>query len=265
MPDLQDLADQLARSNLRNVDVQNLVHDQLLGMRSRLKTSDENLIGPVDAAATLVRSLDALDVETGDEVRNLIVKLVSLVSDACGRRGIPSQVGTPQATPSSVTNAGLSTLNDMALGDVMVQLGLVTQDQVDTALIEMTRSGRPLGETLIQIGASTAEDVQRGLNLQHLLSKADPSKSSAGQRPPASETIHAILLGEILVRMGRITHPQLEQALRLQQEDGMRVGEALVELGMVTWADVAEAVRVQDMRGGSSERNADETIVRLDD
>ncbi len=52
-------------------------------------------------------------------------------------------------------------------------------------------------------------------------------------------------LGQILLRARIITAPQLEQALAVQQRDGLRLGEALVRLGFATEDDVAWALSTQ--------------------
>lgn len=46
------------------------------------------------------------------------------------------------------------------------------------------------------------------------------------------------LLGEMLVKNGIITPEQLETALKLQKEKGMRLGEILLELGYITSKDL---------------------------
>ena len=56
-------------------------------------------------------------------------------------------------------------------------------------------------------------------------------------------------LGRLLVRMGRITEAQLEQAVQhfldAYQGQSKRIGEVMVELGMITPHEVAEALQIQ--------------------
>ena len=157
-------------------------------------------------------------------------------------------------------------LNDMMLGEVMIQLGFVTTEQVDQALKMMAETGRKFGEALVEIGAATPEDVAQGISLQGVL-----SKKSAGQAPvendqrfDRAQVLHGILLGEILVLMGRIDRAGLQRGLEHQRHTGSRIGEALVDLGLISWDDLDEAIRIQHSRGGSSELNEASTIVRLD-
>ena len=150
----------------------------------------------------------------------------------------------------------------MALCELLVQLGIVTQAQVDKAMVDSTKTGRAVEDSLYAIGAVGPEDVFRAMKLQKALSTG--AKTEGTPAVGRARQLHAILLGEILVASGKITRKQLEQALEYQRNADVRLGEALVDLKLASWEDVAEAVRIQEERGGSSERNADATVIRLD-
>ena len=57
------------------------------------------------------------------------------------------------------------------LGDRLIQLGLITQDQLRIALLEQKSSGKPLGEALLVMGFTT-EDAMRGALADNLGEKA---------------------------------------------------------------------------------------------
>ncbi len=52
-------------------------------------------------------------------------------------------------------------------------------------------------------------------------------------------------LGELLVERGIINAKQLEQALKMQKEDGSLLGQALVALGHATEEEIAHAITAQ--------------------
>ena len=54
-----------------------------------------------------------------------------------------------------------------------------------------------------------------------------------------------VLLGEMLVERGVITRRQLERALEVQKNTGVRIGEALVKLGSTTMGQIENALRMQ--------------------
>lgn len=54
----------------------------------------------------------------------------------------------------------------LALGEIFVKMGALTQEQLDAALEERARTGRRLGETLIDLEYATEETLRRALCLQ---------------------------------------------------------------------------------------------------
>jgi len=64
-------------------------------------------------------------------------------------------------------------------------------------------------------------------------------------KPPHSLGSRRLPLGELLVRMGRISQAELDAALAFKHERGVKLGQALVELHLVSQADLAEALRSQ--------------------
>ena len=227
------LQDELAHEGL---------HHHLQGFRARMLDQSDEILGCLDAASTLLRSLSCLGDRTAHEVRNMIVRLLGLVYDECSTSIAPDGVaGAPLPASDSVSEAGLRTINDMALGEVMVQLGLITPTQIELALREKAHTRKPFGETLVGLGFCSRDAVQQGLSLQKALSQASVQREEEEPAP-----IHSILLGELLIRTGKIRRVQLKQALAFQKKMKVRIGAAMVALGMITWPDVSEAVKAQE-------------------
>jgi hypothetical protein len=61
----------------------------------------------------------------------------------------------------------------------------------------------------------------------------------------ASSTAHEDLLGNILVRRGKISRQQLESAMTAHRQSGRRLGDTLISLGYLTRAEVLDALRFQ--------------------
>lgn len=81
--------------------------------------------------------------------------------------------------------------------------------------------------------------------------------ASGGRRSLMDAVAANIRLGRLLVRMGRITQEQLDEALEIQSRSGESLGRILVEGGFVTDADVQEALRSQQrFRPGANESAA---------
>ena len=52
-------------------------------------------------------------------------------------------------------------------------------------------------------------------------------------------------IGRVLTKMGKVTQPQVIEALTVQKKKGGKLGEILVSLGYVTPEDVAAALAAQ--------------------
>lgn len=238
--DLKDLARRLSAAPLRDELVLEGLNHYLQGFRGCLDGRDEHLRGCLDAASTMVRFLKHLEEPSAEDVRAMAVRLLSLVHEAASSKRPRGGLDSVQAAlPSTTSPAGISTMGDMALGEVMVSLGLIDPRWIEEALRRQAVTGHKFGETLIELGCPP-EAVRKGLMAQK--AQAGAEDDASGEAGP----IHSILLGETLVGMGKINRRQLVNALGYQKNRGIRIGAALVGLGMITWPDVAEALRVQE-------------------
>ncbi|MCC7143858.1 MAG: type II/IV secretion system protein [Candidatus Eisenbacteria bacterium] len=97
-------------------------------------------------------------------------------------------------------------------GEILVEQGHLSQDQLAQALNEQTREpGTPLGQICMDLGFLSAEELQLYLHRY-------------GKRLP---------LGDMLVANGLLTPAQLGEALSMQQRGGGKLGEILIRERMV--------------------------------
>jgi hypothetical protein len=176
---------------------------------------------------------------------------------------------------SETAGESLRLINDMLLGEILIQLGVLDHDKVDATIKAQKATNMRFGEALVHLGAASWKDVEHGLRLQEHLSRSRMSQSgparlealSAKERPPVSafgsehlNVLNDMMLGEEMIRMGTITREQLKKALGVQNAAGIRIGQALVEIGAATWDQVAEGVRMQELHrdqgGGRQTRSA---------
>jgi len=110
-------------------------------------------------------------------------------------------------------------------GELLVDDKVITQDQLDAALRLQTvaRSYMPIGQVLL------ANKLISRKRLNALLHRY-------GKRSR---------LGEILVKVGRITHAQLEEALAYQQRTRIPIGKALIMLGYIDEMTMRDALCTQ--------------------
>jgi len=163
------------------------------------------------------------------------------------------------------------------LGELLVDEQLLTEDELEQALLEQSRSGRLLGQIIVSNGYLSAFSLarvlseQHGVELRHAneqeqhtptveLSLADPPE--LGAMEPDKETPWRPL-GKLLVEQGFLTESQLDEALAEQRERHARLGEILVWRGLLTGPDLARALAEQ--HGVELDTQAEElqTVIKL--
>ncbi len=100
------------------------------------------------------------------------------------------------------------------IGEILVDDGVITQEQLDKAL---KNKNRKIGEIFVDEGLTTTDKVEEAVKEQKLL-------------------------GEILIEKGEITESQLEEAL---EEQNRKVGEVLVRDGATTSTKIDSALQQQ--------------------
>jgi adenylate cyclase len=116
-------------------------------------------------------------------------------------------------------------------GDLLIELGLVTEGQVMEALALQPLTGARVGEALLSLGYLTRPQLQRALSVA--ISRGD---TVVLDRPP---------LGEILLGLRYVDEGALQYVLEKQKRDGRRLGELLIEVGACTHQQVYEGLGLQ--------------------
>ena len=112
------------------------------------------------------------------------------------------------------------------IGQILVDAGLLSRQVLATALQEQGRTKELLGQILVRMGVVKAPDMKASLLAQKYLSNIeDAVKMAAGDRQ---------MLGSLLVESGRMSDADLDRAIAEQQRTGAKLGEVLVRLGFVS-------------------------------
>jgi len=120
-------------------------------------------------------------------------------------------------------------ITDKQLGEMLMEKGLISRDQLKQALRVQQEKGGLIGEILIALGYVKNQDISWAVERQKELDKKGSHK----------------LIGELLMARKLITKEQLNTGLAIQQEKGGLIGEILVALGYVEEADIALALTSQ--------------------
>lgn len=68
------------------------------------------------------------------------------------------------------------------LGELLIQHGLITREQLEEALLRQRSTFKYIGEILIDMGALNRRDLMRMLELQHQLSQG-PAPEAKPEQP----------------------------------------------------------------------------------
>jgi hypothetical protein len=126
---------------------------------------------------------------------------------------------------------------------LLVDEGLLTQSQLEFALTEQRRTGRLLGQILVDFGYLSGFSLARALAAQHGLELRATKETPAGSAKES--TVRWRPLGKLLVENAIVTRADLEVAIREQRRSGGRLGEILVQRGCLSGPELARALAAQ--------------------
>jgi hypothetical protein len=126
-----------------------------------------------------------------------------------------------------------------SLGRILVERGVISEQQLDTALAVQRSNGGMLGEILTSRGWVTPLSIAAAVAKQ----RAGMSDDASPDRPARGSNWKP--LGELLVERQLITDVQLKQALAVQRAQGGFIGEILIEEGWLAAADLVMALAAQ--------------------
>jgi N-acetylglucosaminyldiphosphoundecaprenol N-acetyl-beta-D-mannosaminyltransferase len=106
------------------------------------------------------------------------------------------------------------------IGHYLIESGLITQAQIDTALIQQAQSGMRLGNILVEQGLIQQQTVD--FLVYQIQQRINQQPSRAYRK-----------FGEYLVEAGLVTETDVQAALAEQQLTGMRLGAILAGRGLI--------------------------------
>jgi hypothetical protein len=128
------------------------------------------------------------------------------------------------------------------LGALLVERGLLTDGELERALAEQRRSGRLLGQILVDA------DYLSGFTLTRVLADQHGVDVRSTAKPPEIATAEGSTwrpLGRLLLDKQLVAAAELDQALAEQRERDARLGEILVARGYLTGLSLARTLAEQ--------------------
>lgn len=139
---------------------------QLDGLRAILERDGFKDIAPMASVAARMTELVHEHGELGpDQVHELVTTLVSAVASTLGVQLELKHATTPASqTPSERTQ--LRMVSSRKLGEILVQMSLLTPQQVEQALSHQRMTGCRLGEALIEMRILSKTAIEGALRVQ---------------------------------------------------------------------------------------------------
>ena len=141
------------------------------------------------------------------------------------------------------------------MGALLVEKKIITNEQLQQALVLQQESGELIGEILVDAFGVSRVEIAGVLAEQWTdLDKVERAETAARaeRMPPAPVEPLASMevrlrrpLGQILVEYGIVTEQQVEAAIAAQSSSPARLGEILIEQGVITRMDLASALAEQ--------------------
>jgi len=237
-------------------------NSQVLGMLKDLRTEIralnneaalEGLEGAILMLSFHVRTVGL----GGDELMNILRRVVQYLQGCM----IQHAASSGQMDPSTQ-------LDDLQLGQILIRMGYLNEDEVEYCLDYGRDQGIPFGEALLQNRKLGEEQIREALALQDSgrrgamamparqveteayargggprVIKMSPSLED--QKGTELKLMTDVMLGEVLMRSQIISQKDLDDALLCQRMTGARLGEALVQSGACLWNDVETALGMQ--------------------
>jgi hypothetical protein len=193
-PEARRLAADIESSDSTDPRAQGALHERIQRLRSQLDRARGEHAAYLDCAAELVQYLVHMGRMGPDQILRIAASLVRKVEDGFESQGAPSAARATHARPSgSPAGRGgsvplsalpgpgvqpdLASVEERLLGEVMLQLGMVTKKQLEQGLVLQRATDQRIGEALVSLGAATWGQVEQAMAVQRRL------RTPGAQRP----------------------------------------------------------------------------------
>ncbi len=229
---------------------------------------------PPDVTSCLLAVVHVLEALTGKtpgldrvELHRLACELVRAVGDTLEGFEAPPPEAAQAPAPSPCEAQLGEVQSDPLLGQILIKLGRINEEQLEGALKFHREKGLPLGECLLVTGICPPEHVLDALKLQQKLREgpvytpptdAPAAGAAAGEATGDAAILvrQEMFLGEVLLGVGMINNEQLERAMHLHHHDGVPVGDALSQIAGLTAEQIRHGLELKQQLEGLAKTSA---------
>lgn len=220
----------------RNIAVSDILEDTLLNeAKERLKGLD-NLhklpLGQILLKATAISNVQLNQALSFQKANGGFLGDVIVEQNILDAETLDAYLTLQQTMKDEARREGTDD-ERLRLGDILLNSGIITQEQLDMALDYQARKGGHLGECLIIMRCMPVHLLQLFLDVQRVLDSNFVSQRNARHLINGVLDNRTKSLGTILFEGGLISQQQLNYALDMQKKQGGQIGSTLVECGFV--------------------------------
>ena len=169
---LERLSAEIASADPNDSQAQTVIFERIVQLRNEMdRAHASDLAAYLDSAACLTDYLVQIGGMTPEDVKLIVSRLVKKVTDAFENPGqsvatVAGQTLAPELSPNEVQSVIDNQVEQDLLGEIMVQMHLVTRKNLERALVTQRATDLRIGEALISIQACTWEQVNQGVAAQ---------------------------------------------------------------------------------------------------
>ena len=178
--DIQRLVRNIDESDPRDAVRQAEIHEHIIRLRDELdRALASDLAAYLDSAAHLTSYLVHMGRMGPEDVLEIVGRLIRKVEESfeLDAEDEPPEEPEPIIDVEQIAAATPATggpTEERLLGEIMVQLGYVTELQLEKGLVTQRATDQRIGEALVSIGAATWDQVREAVSVQKRLRSAIP-------------------------------------------------------------------------------------------
>ena len=170
---LERLNAEISGADPHDRQAQTVIFERIVQLRNEMERAHaSDLAAYLDSAACLTDYLVQIGGMTPEDVKGIVSRLVRKVTEAFDNPSqasdsLSAQPGVPELSPEQVQEMIDTQVDQDLLGEIMVQMHLVTRKNLDRALVTQRATDMRIGEALVSIQACTWDQVNQGMAAQH--------------------------------------------------------------------------------------------------
>ncbi|MFT5287709.1 MAG: hypothetical protein ACI8TQ_003897 [Planctomycetota bacterium] len=171
--EIKELVESVNSAQPRDSKQQVAILDRINAMKALMaKAEQRDMVAFLEAASLLTESLAQAGDLTPERLSRMVVKLLTQVEasfDTGAERMLPSSMGIGGPAEDEADDSTLRMVSDQCLGEILMQTGVISTEEVEEGLRAQRATGVRIGEALVMLGKVNWDQVESAVRLQQKL------------------------------------------------------------------------------------------------